>query len=112
VWELHTFKDFNMANKDAFSHQILLEPKELSTSWETLIIVKEFFKKFGEVTGAINLCRAHDGTERIAVSFKESSVAHGIMGTRQKILYCTTEVNHYRCVIPDSFNGSLIGGAT
>jgi hypothetical protein len=26
------------------------------------------------------------------VSFKESIVAEGIMGTRQKILYCTTEV--------------------
>ena len=51
VWELHTFKDFNMAKppKDAFLHQILLESKELPTCWENLIIVEEFFKKFGEV---------------------------------------------------------------
>ena len=49
TYELHTFKDFN---KDAFSHQILLESKELPTSWKNLIIVKEFFKKFGEVIGA------------------------------------------------------------
>ena len=44
VWQVHTFKDFNVAKppKDAFHHQILLEPKELP-------IVKEFFKKFGEV---------------------------------------------------------------
>jgi hypothetical protein len=48
LWELHTFKDFNMAKppKDAFSRQILLESKELPTSWENLIIVKEFFKKY------------------------------------------------------------------
>jgi hypothetical protein len=45
VWELHTFKDFNMAKppKDPFPHQILLESKELPT------IVKEFFKKFSLV---------------------------------------------------------------
>ena len=84
VWEIHTFKDFNMVKppKDAFSHQILLEFKELPTSWENLIIAKEFFKKFGEV----------NGTQMIVVSFKESIVAVGIVGTRQKILYCTTEV--------------------
>jgi hypothetical protein len=38
VWELHAFKDFNMAKpfRDAFSHQILLESHQL----ENLIIVK------------------------------------------------------------------------
>ena len=42
AWELHTFKDFNMAKppKDAFSHQILPESNKLPTSWEDLIIVK------------------------------------------------------------------------
>ncbi len=51
VWQLHTFKDFNMAKprKDAFPHQILLQFKELPTCWENLIIIKEFFKIFGEV---------------------------------------------------------------
>ena len=51
VWELHTFKDFNMAKipKDPFPHQILLESNEMPTSLENLIIVKDFFKKFGEV---------------------------------------------------------------
>jgi len=44
-----------------FSHQILLESKELPTSWENIIIVKEFVKKFGEVTGDIKLCKAGDG---------------------------------------------------
>ena len=38
VWELHTFKDFNMAKppKDAFPHQILLESKKLPTSLKNL----------------------------------------------------------------------------
>ena len=51
VWQLHIFKDFNMAKprKDAFPHQILLEFKELPTCWENLIIVEEFFKIFGKV---------------------------------------------------------------
>ena len=51
VWELHTFMDFNMASpQTALSpHQILLESKELPTSLKNLIIVKEFFNKFGEV---------------------------------------------------------------
>ena len=51
VWELHTFMDFNMAKppKGPFPHQILLESKELPTSLKNLIIVKEFFNKFGEV---------------------------------------------------------------
>ena len=31
-------------------------------------------------------------TQRILVSFKESIMAEGIVGTSQKILYCTTEV--------------------
>ena len=35
--------------KDAFSHQILLESKELLASWDNLIVVNEFFKKFGLV---------------------------------------------------------------
>ena len=50
VWELHTFMDFNMAKspKGPFPHQILLESKELPTSLKNLIIVKEFFNKFGE----------------------------------------------------------------
>jgi hypothetical protein len=38
--------------KDTFSHQILLESEKLPTSRENIIIVKEFFKKFGEITGA------------------------------------------------------------
>ena len=48
LWELHTFKDFNMAKppKDPFPHQILLESKDLPTSLENPIIMKDFFKNF------------------------------------------------------------------
>ena len=56
-WHLHTFRDFTslQLDKEAFSHQILLESRDQPTSWENVIIVKEFFKKFGEVTGLIHL---------------------------------------------------------
>ena len=56
-WQLHTFRDFTspQLDKEAFSHQVLLESRDLPTSWENIIIVKEFFKKFGEVTGLIHL---------------------------------------------------------
>jgi hypothetical protein len=41
---------------DAFSHQILLESKELLTSWENLIIVNEFIKKFGDIGTSLPQC--------------------------------------------------------
>ncbi len=42
VWELHTFKDFNMAKPPmyGFLHQILLESRQLLTCWKNLTIVK------------------------------------------------------------------------
>ena len=87
-WELHTFQDFSMAeSEEAFSHQILLESKNLPTSWEKAIIVKEFFKKFGEVTGLIHLGFKKSGSQRMVVSFKDSSVAQGLVDTDQMIIH-------------------------
>jgi len=91
---LHTFKDFRMVKSpmDAFSPSDPAGVQGAAPSWDNLIIVNEFFKKFGLVNVAIILCRAGHRTQRNVVSFKESSMAQGIVGTRQKILYCTTVV--------------------
>ena len=93
-WELHTFKDFISPDltEEAFRHQILLESRDLPTSWENIIIVKEFFKKFGEVTSLIHLGFDSRRIQRIAVSFQDSRVAQELVGTTQKILNISTKV--------------------
>ena len=106
-WMLHTFQDFSMArpSKEAFSHQILLESKDLPTSWERLIIITEFFKKFGEVTGVMDLGTTRQGVQRIVVSFKESSVAQGLVNTYQRILSSSMEV---KAISPDTLKTAHI----
>ena len=93
-WMLHTFQDFSMTEpfKEAFSHQILLESRDLPTSWERFIIIKEFFKKFGEITGVMNLGTTRHRVQRIVVSFKKSCVAQGLVNTYQRILSSSMEV--------------------
>merc|ERR1712080_542064 len=93
-WKLHTFKDFNLVNfkESNHTHQILLEDKDLPISWERFIILKEFFKKFGEVTGIIKLNYKKNGVQRIVVSFKDSNTAQSLVGSQQNILYCSVKV--------------------
>ena len=62
-------------------------------------IITEFFKKFGEVTGVIDLGTTHQGVQRIVVSFKKSCVAQGLVNSYQRILFSSMEV---KAISPDS----------
>ena len=61
-------------------------------TWERLINIKEFFKKFGQVNGIIYLGNNMNGVQQAVVSFKDSLVAMRLVGTQQKILYGEHEV--------------------
>ena len=93
-WEIHTFRDLRTEDSTemVYPHQILLESRDLPVSWERFIIIKEFFKKFGEVTGMIHLGYDNGSVQRIVVSFKESKVAQDLLGSCQKILHGFIEV--------------------
>ena len=64
---LHISTVFSDLSPFPSGHQILIESQNLPKSWERLIIIKDFFKKFGEVTG-INIIK---GRNNLVVSFKE-----------------------------------------
>ena len=64
---LHTFIDFYDLSPFPSSHQILMESENFPKSWERDIIIKNFFKMFGEVTG-INFFKKNSS---LVVSFKE-----------------------------------------
>ena len=64
---LHTSIDFSDLSPFPSGHQILIESENLPRSWEKGVIIKNFFKVFGEVTG-INFYK--EGRS-LVVSFKE-----------------------------------------
>ena len=64
---LHTSIAFSDLSPFPSGHQILIVSEKLPQSWERGVIIKDFFKMFGEVTG-INFCK---GGRSIVVSFKD-----------------------------------------
>ena len=57
MWELHTFKDFNMAKptEDPFPTRSCWSPRSCPAALKNLITGKEFFNKFGEVQFRANV---------------------------------------------------------
>ena len=58
----------------------MIESNCLPTSWEKHVIVKNFFMKFGEVTGVNFIPKTSDGVQRLVISFKED-LAKMLAGT-------------------------------
>ena len=87
--KIHTFQGFNFRDlgSDPVPYQILIKSRNLPFSWEKFIIIKEFFKKFGQVNGVIYLGNNVNGVQKVVVSFKDSLVAKRLVGTTQRILY-------------------------
>ena len=66
--------------KSCIPYQILIESPNLPSCWEKHVIVKDFFKSFGEVTGVYFMDRG----QKLVVSFKENK-AEEMVGTLIKV---------------------------
>ena len=79
--------NFSDLGSELVPYQVLIKSRNLPLSWERFIIIKEFFKKFGQVNGVIYLGNNGNGVQKVVVSFKDSLFTMRLVGTKQKILY-------------------------
>ena len=86
--KIHTFHGFNHFGSDPVPYQILIKSTNLPFSWNKVIIIKEFFKKFGEVNGVFFVSK----DPGVVVSFQDSCVVKKLVGTKQWILHANCEV--------------------
>ena len=66
--------------------------RDLPFSREMFIIIKKFFKKFGQVNDVIYFGNNMNDVQNVVVSFKDSLLAMRLLGTTQKILYAEHEM--------------------
>ena len=77
---IHIIKCFSDISAYPIPYQILIESPNLPSCWEKHVIVKDFFKSFGEVTGVYFMDRG----QKLVVSFNENK-AEEMVGTLIKV---------------------------
>ena len=68
---IHIIKCFSDLSPFPIPYQILIESDNLPTNWEKHVNVKDFFMRFGEVSGANFVSKTNEGVQRLVISFKD-----------------------------------------